>query len=184
MSRFQGVRHERSSPDRLGSRYLAEDRARPGAALKTTVDQALMRGLATAGPCSVSGLPRSRSGTSVTGPPVPWWCTRVPLRAPPPAMHDPAQVWMPSFSFLMAGMDDRLRRQPLGLDLARDGPGERRHLARDCGRDQVRVLARRHEPPEAGAEPELRLPGDCARAASGTPSRRAWIRLVTRAGKR
>ena len=33
-----------------------------GRQLKTTVDHTLMRGLATAGPCSVSGLPRSRSG--------------------------------------------------------------------------------------------------------------------------
>jgi DNA-binding transcriptional ArsR family regulator len=32
-----------------------------GRQLKTTVDQTLMRGLATAGPCSVSGLPRSSS---------------------------------------------------------------------------------------------------------------------------
>src|SRR5919107_5080834 len=68
MSLFQGVRHERSSPDQLGSRYEAEDCAWQGAAAETTVDQTLMRGLATAGPCSVSGLPRSRSGTSVTGP--------------------------------------------------------------------------------------------------------------------
>jgi len=59
MSRFQGVSHGRSSPDRLGSKYEAEDRAWPGAVLKTTVEQTLMRGLATAGPCSVSGLPRS-----------------------------------------------------------------------------------------------------------------------------
>jgi hypothetical protein len=68
MSFFQSMRHERSSPDRLGSTSLAEDRAWQGAALKTTVEQTLIRGLATAGPCSVSGLPRSRSGTSVTGP--------------------------------------------------------------------------------------------------------------------
>jgi hypothetical protein len=33
MSLFQGVRHERSSPDRFGSRYEAEDRAWPGAVL-------------------------------------------------------------------------------------------------------------------------------------------------------
>jgi transposase len=33
-----------------------------GRRLETTVDHTLMRGLATAGPCSVSGLPRSRSG--------------------------------------------------------------------------------------------------------------------------
>src|SRR5215208_5243259 len=68
MSLSQGARHDGSSPDRLGSRYEAEDRAWQGAALKTTVEQTLIRGLATAGPCSVSGLPRSRSGTSVTGP--------------------------------------------------------------------------------------------------------------------
>jgi hypothetical protein len=68
MSLFQGVRHERSSPDRFGSRYEAEDRAWQGAVLKTTVEQTLISGLVTAGPCSVSGLPRSRSGTSVTGP--------------------------------------------------------------------------------------------------------------------
>jgi len=35
MSLFQGVRHERSSPDRFGSRYEAEDRAWQGAVLKT-----------------------------------------------------------------------------------------------------------------------------------------------------
>ncbi len=51
MSRFQGPRHGCSSPDQLGSKYLAEDRAWPEAALKTTVEQTLMRGLATAGPC-------------------------------------------------------------------------------------------------------------------------------------
>src|SRR3712207_8781254 len=68
MSLFHGLRHERSSPDRLGSKCLAEGRAWQGAELKTTVEQTLMRGLATAGPCFVSGLPRSRSGTSVTGP--------------------------------------------------------------------------------------------------------------------
>src|SRR3954463_5159410 len=68
MSLFQGVSHERSSPDQLGSKYEAEDRAWQGAVLKTTVEQTLIRGLATAGPCSVSGLPQSRSGTSVTGP--------------------------------------------------------------------------------------------------------------------
>src|SRR3954464_1348132 len=44
------------------AKQLADDRAWPEAALKTTVDHTLMRGLATAGPCSVSGLPRSRSG--------------------------------------------------------------------------------------------------------------------------
>ena len=32
MSLFQGVRHERSSPDQLGSKCLAEGRAWPGAA--------------------------------------------------------------------------------------------------------------------------------------------------------
>jgi hypothetical protein len=62
MSLFQGMGHEGSSPDRLGSTSLAEGRAWQGAALETTVVQTLMRGLATAGPCSVSGLPRSRSG--------------------------------------------------------------------------------------------------------------------------
>src|SRR5829696_1571146 len=68
MSLFQGVRHERSSPDQLGSKCLAEGRAWPETALKTTVEETLIRGLATAGPCSVSGLPRSRSGRrSVTG---------------------------------------------------------------------------------------------------------------------
>src|SRR4051794_10441418 len=50
------------------AKHLADDRAWPEAALKTTVEHTLMRGLATAGPCFVSGLPRSRSGTSVTGP--------------------------------------------------------------------------------------------------------------------
>ena len=44
------------------AKHLADDRAWPEAALKTTVDHTLMRGLATAGPWSVSGLPRSRSG--------------------------------------------------------------------------------------------------------------------------
>src|SRR3954463_3198069 len=34
MSLFQGVRHERSSPDQLGSKYEAEDRTWQGAALK------------------------------------------------------------------------------------------------------------------------------------------------------
>jgi antitoxin component of MazEF toxin-antitoxin module len=55
MSLFQSVRHERSSPDRLGSKCLAEDRAWQGAALKTTVEQTLMRGLATAGPVPSRG---------------------------------------------------------------------------------------------------------------------------------
>src|SRR3954451_5259111 len=42
MSLFQGVRHERSSPDQLGSKYFAEDRTWQGAALKTTVEQTCM----------------------------------------------------------------------------------------------------------------------------------------------
>src|SRR5689334_19711321 len=42
MSLFQGVGHERSSPDRLGSKYVAEDRAWQGAALKRTVEQTCM----------------------------------------------------------------------------------------------------------------------------------------------
>src|SRR3954447_10948676 len=42
MSLFQGVRHERSSPDQLGSKYEAEDRTWQGAALKTTVEQTCM----------------------------------------------------------------------------------------------------------------------------------------------
>src|SRR5215211_1686323 len=48
-----------------------------------------------------------------------------------------------------------------GLDLARDRPGEGGHLAGDRGGDHVDVLAGSYEPPEAGAEPELRLPGNC-----------------------
>ena len=42
MSLFHSVRHEGSSPDRLGSKYLAEDRAWQEAALETTVEQACM----------------------------------------------------------------------------------------------------------------------------------------------
>ena len=42
MSLFQGVRHDGSSPDRLGSTSLAGDRAWQGAALKTTVEQTCM----------------------------------------------------------------------------------------------------------------------------------------------
>ena len=56
-----------------------------GAVLKTTVEQTLMRGLATAGPCFVSGLPQSRSGTSMTGPIV------VHEGSPPGAAPDHAQ---------------------------------------------------------------------------------------------
>jgi hypothetical protein len=62
MSLFKGIRHECSSPDQFGSRKFEKARAWPEAALKTTVDQTLMRGLVTAGPCFVSGLPRSSSG--------------------------------------------------------------------------------------------------------------------------
>src|ERR671929_2430788 len=68
MSRFNGWRHGYSSPIRSEARCPPNDRAWQGAAAETTVDHTLMRGLATAGPRFVSGLPRSRGGTSVTGP--------------------------------------------------------------------------------------------------------------------
>ena len=47
-----------------------------------------------------------------------------------------------------------------GLDLACNGPGEGCHLAGYGGGDHVDILAGSHEPPEAGAEPDLSLPGD------------------------
>src|SRR3954469_11941193 len=47
-----------------------------------------------------------------------------------------------------------------GPDLASYRPGKGRHLAGDRGGDQVRVLARRDQAAVAGAQPELRLPGD------------------------
>src|SRR3954470_7361511 len=68
MSRFNSWGHGCSSPIRSEARCPPDDRAWQGAAAETTVEQTLMRGLATAGPRFVSGLPRSRGGTSVTGP--------------------------------------------------------------------------------------------------------------------
>src|SRR5215217_4501139 len=140
------------------ARHPVDDRAWQGAVLKTTVEQTLMRGLATAGPCSVSGLPRSRSGTSVTGPIVdhegspsvrrPRPCTILVRRT-----SCPSPCW---WSWWMVGSGG----STLGLDLTCDRPGEGRHLAGDRGGDQVDVLALRHEPPEAGTQPDLSLPGD------------------------
>src|SRR3954471_15564968 len=68
MSRFNSWGHGCSSPIRSEARCPPDDRVWRAAAAETTVEQTLMRGLATAGPRFVSGLPRSRSGTSVTGP--------------------------------------------------------------------------------------------------------------------
>src|SRR5215218_8186648 len=122
------------------ARCPVKDRAWPEAALKTTVDQTLIRGLAAAGPCSVSGLPRSRSGRrSVTGHIVEH------EGSPPCAAPGHAQSWS-----VIGGWyrPPRCRSRWVtgsgrgsGPDLVRDRPSEGRHLARDRGGDQVRVLA-------------------------------------------
>src|SRR3954467_10526308 len=86
-----------------------KDRAWQGVVLKTTVEQTLMRGLATAGPCSVSGLPQSRSGTSVTGPIVDHEGSP-PCAAPGHALS--CSGVGSTFSSLVVLVDDRLRRPP------------------------------------------------------------------------
>jgi hypothetical protein len=58
MSLFQSVRYEGSSPDQLGSKSAIGGRAWQGAALKTVVEQTLMRGLATAGPLDSAAIER------------------------------------------------------------------------------------------------------------------------------
>jgi hypothetical protein len=56
MSRFNSRGHGCSSPIRSEAGCPPDDRAWQGAAAETTVEQTLMRGLATAGPRFVSGL--------------------------------------------------------------------------------------------------------------------------------
>src|SRR3954470_11042944 len=158
MSRFNSWRHGCSSPIRSEARCPPDDRAWQGAAAETTVEQTLMRGSATAGPRFASGLPRSRSGTSVTGPIVDH------EGSPPCAAPGHARSWS-----VMGGWCRPPRcwsrwavgsGRGRGPDLAGGRPGEGRHLAGDRGGDQVRVLARRDQAAVAGAEPALRLPGD------------------------
>src|SRR5450432_3532069 len=48
------------------------------------------------------------------------------------------------------------------LRLARNRPKKADHLPRNCGRHDDLGLARRCEPTIAGAEPDLRFPGDVA----------------------
>src|SRR5215212_4137077 len=142
------------------ARRPVKDRAWPEAALKTTVEQTLIRGLATAGPCSVSGLPRSRSGRRSVAGHIVGHEGSPPGAAPGHARSCPGMkavvLLAEGWSWGMTGSGGGSR----GLDPARDRPGEGRHLARDRGRDQVRVLAGGHEAAVAGAEPELRLPRD------------------------
>src|SRR3954452_14722227 len=104
MPRFDSWGHGCSSPIRSEAGCPPDDRAWPKAALKTTVDHTLMRGSAAAGPRLVSGLPRSRGGRRR---PVPWWITRVPLRAPPPAVRDPGQWWVGGVGLPAAGLGGR-----------------------------------------------------------------------------
>src|SRR5215213_9001481 len=103
-----------------------------GRAVKTTVEQTLMRGLVTAVPCVRPGLPRSASGrrrwSSATQ-----FTTRVPLRGPAPG---PAQAQM------SVQVDQTLRgtevfdlRGRARVNRMTDGPQEGSHLPRNGGGD-------------------------------------------------
>ena len=74
---------------------------------------------------------------------------RVLHRAPPPAVD--ADL----FTDAKSGGETDLR-------LACNRPEKSRHLPRDCGRHDDLGLACRREPTVAGAEPDLRFPGDVA----------------------